>query len=43
MRLDGWHDENQLEHFLTHLVNGATAVFFRCAVCGAHLAYPDAL
>ncbi|MFF9757620.1 CbrC family protein [Streptomyces sp. NPDC014344] len=42
MRLDGWHDENQLEHFLTHLGDGATAMLFRCTVCGAHLAYADA-
>ncbi|SNX88584.1 hypothetical protein SAMN06272735_9048 [Streptomyces sp. TLI_55] len=42
MRLDGWHDENQLEHFLTRLGDGATAMLFRCTVCGVHLAYADA-
>ncbi len=42
MRLDGWRDENQLEYFLTHLGDGATAMLFRCIVCGAHLAYADA-
>ncbi|WP_306188100.1 CbrC family protein [Streptomyces sp. MK5] len=39
MRLDGWHDENQVEHFLTHLGERATAMLFRCTVCGAHLAH----
>ncbi|MER6858618.1 telomere-protecting terminal protein Tpg [Streptomyces pilosus] len=42
MRLDGWRDGNQLEHFLTHLGDGASAMLFRCTVCGAHLAYVDA-
>ncbi|GAA1287902.1 CbrC family protein [Streptomyces javensis] len=42
MRLDGWHHGSQLEHFLTHLGGGATAMLFRCTVCGAHLAYADA-
>jgi hypothetical protein len=30
--------EDQLEHFLTHLGDGATAMLFRCTVCGTHLA-----
>ncbi len=42
MRLDGWHDESRLEHFLTSLGQGATAMLFRCTSCGAHLAYTDA-
>jgi uncharacterized protein CbrC (UPF0167 family) len=42
MRLDGRHDEDRLEHFLTHLGDGATAMLFRCTVCGSHLAYADA-
>jgi uncharacterized protein CbrC (UPF0167 family) len=42
MRLDGWTDKHQLEHFLSHLGHGATAMLFRCTVCGAHLAYADA-
>ncbi|WP_267880331.1 CbrC family protein [Streptomyces filamentosus] len=41
MRLDGWHHGSQLEHILIHL-GGATAMLFRCTVCGAHLAYADA-
>ncbi|OPF79346.1 hypothetical protein VT50_0216845 [Streptomyces antioxidans] len=42
MRLDGWHDEARLEQFLTHLGEAATAMLFRCTVCGDHLAYVDA-
>ncbi|MBZ2408973.1 CbrC family protein [Streptomyces sp. L06] len=43
LRLDGWHDENQLEHFLTHLGQGsATAMLFRRTVCAIELAYVDA-
>jgi uncharacterized protein CbrC (UPF0167 family) len=42
MRLDGWRDEAQLEQFLTHLGESATAMLFRCTVCTAHLAYADA-
>jgi uncharacterized protein len=42
MRLDGWHNENQLEHFLANLGEEATAMLFRCTVCGAHRAYADA-
>ncbi|MBL1087662.1 CbrC family protein [Streptomyces actinomycinicus] len=38
MRLARWHDQNRLEHFPTHLGEGATAMLFRCTVCGAHLA-----
>lgn len=41
MRLDGWHDEKQLEQFLAHLGRTATAMLFRCTVCGTHLAYVD--
>ncbi|MDF9807239.1 uncharacterized protein CbrC (UPF0167 family) [Streptomyces sp. HB372] len=42
MRLHGWRDEAQLEQFLTHLGESATAMLFRCTVCRAHLAYVDA-
>ncbi|MFE9382838.1 hypothetical protein ACFYMO_06295 [Streptomyces sp. NPDC007025] len=43
LRIGGWHDENQLEDFLTHLgEGGATAVLFRRTVCGTHLAYTGA-
>lgn len=42
LRMDGWHDAAQLEQFLTHLGRGATAMLFRCLVCGTHLAYVDA-
>ncbi|MFI9723856.1 CbrC family protein [Streptomyces sp. NPDC052396] len=42
LRLDGWHDPSQLEHFLTQLGEGATAMLFRCTACGTHLAYADA-
>lgn len=38
----GWHDAAQLEQFLTHLGEGATAMLFRCTICGSHLAYADA-
>ncbi|MGW0185775.1 CbrC family protein [Streptomyces sp. NPDC003362] len=40
--LDGRHGEGQLEKFLADLGAGATAMLFRCTVCGAHLAYADA-
>lgn len=36
------HDENQLESFLTHLGESATAMLFRCTACGTHLACTDA-
>lgn len=42
LRLGGWHDEAQLERFLAHLGQGASAMLFRCTVCGSHLAYVDA-
>ncbi|MEU4085009.1 CbrC family protein [Streptomyces aureus] len=42
LRLSGWHDEGQLETFLTNLGIDATAMLFRCTECGAHLAYADA-
>lgn len=43
LRLDGWQDENRLEHVLTHLGQGsATAMLLRCTVCGTELAYVDA-
>ncbi|MGG8410463.1 CbrC family protein [Streptomyces sp. 12297] len=42
LRMDGWHDASQLEYFLTHLGEGASAMLFRCTVCGNHLAYADA-
>ncbi|MET9725469.1 CbrC family protein [Streptomyces zaomyceticus] len=42
MRLHGWRNEAQLEQFLTHLGESATAMLFRCTVCRAHLAYVDA-
>ncbi|MET9520510.1 CbrC family protein [Streptomyces sp. NPDC002994] len=42
LRMDGWHGASQLEHFLTHLREGASAMLFRCTVCGTHLAYADA-
>ncbi|GAB3949783.1 CbrC family protein [Streptomyces sparsus] len=41
-RLDGRHGESGLEHFVTSLRAGATAMLFRCTVCGVHLAYADA-
>lgn len=41
MRLHGWPDEAQLDQFLTHLGASATAMLFRCTVCGRHLAYVD--
>jgi uncharacterized protein CbrC (UPF0167 family) len=40
--MGGWHDASQLENFLTHLGQGASAMLFRCTVCGTHLAYIDA-
>ncbi|WP_406733534.1 CbrC family protein [Streptomyces sp. NBC_01794] len=42
LRMGGWHDSARLEYFLTHLGEGATAMLFRCTVCGTHLAYADA-
>ncbi|UQI49667.1 CbrC family protein (plasmid) [Streptomyces sp. HU2014] len=42
LRMDGWHDVSQLEHFLTHLGQGASAMLFRCVVCDTHIAYVDA-
>ncbi|MEV4031479.1 CbrC family protein [Streptomyces umbrinus] len=42
LRMGGWHDAAKLEHFLTHLGEGASAMLFRCTVCGTHLAYIDA-
>ncbi|MFC9279090.1 CbrC family protein [Streptomyces collinus] len=42
MRMAGWHDESQLEHFLAGLGEGASAMLFRCIVCSTHLAYADA-
>ncbi|MFE1560028.1 CbrC family protein [Streptomyces sp. NPDC058734] len=42
LRMDGRHDESHLEIFLTHLGQEASAMLFRCTVCGTHLAYADA-
>ncbi|MEV0170975.1 CbrC family protein [Streptomyces sp. NPDC050803] len=42
LRLGGWHDADQLDRFLTHLGEAATAMLFRCTSCGTHLAYVDA-
>ncbi|MGW7044159.1 CbrC family protein [Streptomyces avermitilis] len=42
LRMGGWNDATQLENFLTHLGQGASAMLFRCTVCGTHLAYADA-
>ncbi|WNO69467.1 CbrC family protein [Streptomyces sp. AM2-3-1] len=42
IRLDGWHDAQQREQFLQSLGHGATAMLFKCTVCGTHLAYTDA-
>ncbi|WP_107063728.1 CbrC family protein [Streptomyces sp. NRRL B-24720] len=42
LRMGGWHDASQLENFLTHLGQGASAMLFRCTVCGTRLAYADA-
>ncbi len=42
LRMGGWHDASQLEGFLTHLGEGASAMLFRCTVCDTHLAYADA-
>jgi hypothetical protein len=43
MCLDGGHDENQLEHFLNHSGEGASAILFGRTVCGAHLAYAESV
>ncbi|GAB3949320.1 CbrC family protein [Streptomyces sparsus] len=42
LRTNDWHDTAQLEQFLTHLGETATAMLFRCTVCGTYLAYTDA-
>ena len=42
LRLGGWHDAQQLEEFLAHLGQGASAMLFRCIACGTRLAYADA-
>ncbi|MGW1591375.1 CbrC family protein [Streptomyces sp. NPDC002386] len=42
MRLAGWHDAQHLDQFLQGLGHGATAMLFKCTVCGTHLAYTDA-
>ncbi|MFF5494196.1 CbrC family protein [Streptomyces aquilus] len=42
LRLGGLHDAAQVDQFLTHLGESATAMLFRCTACGAHLAYADA-
>ncbi|MBT2388977.1 CbrC family protein [Streptomyces sp. ISL-1] len=42
LRIDGRHDAAQLEQFLAHLGEGATAVLFRCTDCDTHLTYADA-
>ncbi len=42
LRMGGWHDPSRLENFLTRLGQGASAMLFRCTVCGTHLAYADA-
>ncbi|MEU5779429.1 CbrC family protein [Streptomyces venezuelae] len=42
LRMGGWRDAAQLEQFLTHLGQDATAMLFCCTVCGAHLAHADA-
>jgi len=42
LRIGGRHDSAQLDRFLTHLGEDATAMLFRCTVCGTHLAYADA-
>ncbi|MFB7652544.1 MULTISPECIES: CbrC family protein [unclassified Streptomyces] len=42
MGMDGRHDEDRPESFLTHLGEDATAMLFRCTVCDTHLAYIDA-
>jgi uncharacterized protein CbrC (UPF0167 family) len=41
LRSEGWHDAKSLEVLLTRLGEGATAMLFRCTVCGTHLAYVD--
>ncbi|MFE2165465.1 CbrC family protein [Streptomyces sp. NPDC059447] len=42
LRMSGWHDASQLDTFLTHLGQGASAMLFRCTVCATHLRYADA-
>lgn len=42
LRLDGWHDENQLERFRTSLGDRATAMLFRCTGRETHLTSADA-
>lgn len=42
LRIDGFRDAAQLERFVTHLGQSASAMLFRCTVCGTHLAYADA-
>ncbi|MET7543025.1 CbrC family protein [Streptomyces sp. NPDC005349] len=42
MRLEGWHDAPKLEKYLQNLGQGATAMLFKCTVCGDYLAYTDA-
>ncbi|MEU9137044.1 CbrC family protein [Streptomyces sp. NPDC048404] len=42
MRTDMRLDEIRLEHFLARLGDGASAMLFRCTVCGTHLAYAGA-
>ncbi|SEG93217.1 hypothetical protein SAMN05216223_12756 [Actinacidiphila yanglinensis] len=42
MRLDGWRDEARIVEFLTRLGSSASAMLFRCTVCGTHVAYVDA-
>ncbi len=34
LQMSGWNDAFQLEDFLTHLGQGASAMLFRCTVCG---------
>ncbi|MFI6938515.1 CbrC family protein [Streptomyces sp. NPDC050418] len=41
LRLGGWHDADQLEEFVQNLGGGASAMLFRCTICGDHLAYTD--
>lgn len=41
LRIGGWRDAPQVESLLTHLGQGASAMLFRCTVCGTHLAYLD--
>ncbi|MEV3861596.1 CbrC family protein [Streptomyces sp. NPDC050095] len=42
LRLGGWHDADQLEGFLHSLGEAASAMLFRCTICGHYLAYTDA-